>query len=275
MPASVFFTVILLYFGALILISRLTSRKADSASYFIGNKQSPWYLVAFGMLSDSLSGVTYISVPGAVINHSLTYFQVVIGYFIGYFIIMFILLPLYYRLELVSIYTFLRQRFGKNAQKTGSFFFLISRLLGAGGRLTLAIGVMQLFVFNRYSIHFAVTASVFIGLMLLYTYKGGIKTLVYTDAFQSLFLIVGLLLSLFAIGSQLNLHAGDMVDVISGSQYSKLFETNPLKGNFWAKHILGGALITVAMTGLDQNMMQKNLSMKSLGDAQKTCSGSA
>lgn len=269
MPAYVFFTVILLYFAALILISRFTARKADSASYFIGNKQSPWYLVAFGMLSDSLSGVTYISVPGAVLKQSLTYFQVVIGYFLGYFIIMYVLLPLYYRLELVSIYTFLRQRFGKSAQKTGSFFFLISRLLGAGGRLTLAIGVMQLFVFERYGIHFAATASVFIGLMLLYTYKGGIKTLVYTDAFQSLFLIGGVVLSLFAIGSQMDLNMSGMAAQISKSSFSKLIETDPMKGNFWAKHILGGALITVAMTGLDQNMMQKNLSMKSLSDARK------
>lgn len=269
MTATLFFAVILSYFTALIVISRITSRKADAASYFIGNKQSPWYLVAFGMLSDSLSGVTYISVPGAVLNNSLTYLQVVFGYFLGYFIIMFILLPLYYRLELVSIYTYLQQRFGKNAQKTGSFFFLISRLAGAGGRLTLAIGVMQLFVFDAYGIPFAVTAAFFIGLMLLYTYKGGIKTLVYTDAFQSFFLIAGVVLSIAAIATQLNLNTSDIADVVRNSELNKVFETDVLKGNFWAKHILGGALFTVAMTGLDQNMMQKNLSMRSLKDARK------
>ncbi len=269
MTATLFFAVIIAYFISLIIISRITSYKADSASYFIGNKQSPWYLVAFGMLSDSLSGVTYISVPGAVLNQSLTYFQVVIGYFLGYFIIMFILLPLYYRLELVSIYSYLRQRFGKNAQKTGSFYFLISRLLGAGGRLTLAIGVMQIFVFNEYGIPFVVTASVFIGLMLLYTYKGGIKTLVYTDAFQSLFLIAGVVMALYAIATQLNLSASDITGIIESSSLNKIWETDVMKGNFWAKHILGGALFTVAMTGLDQNMMQKNLSMRSLGDARK------
>jgi Na+/proline symporter len=269
MNATLFFSVILAYFTALIIISRITSRKADSASYFIGNKQSPWYLVAFGMLSDSLSGVTYISVPGAVLNQSLTYFQVVIGYFLGYFIIMYILLPLYYKLELVSIYTYLQKRFGKNAQKTGSFFFLISRLLGAGGRLTLAIGVMQIFVFDSYGIHFAITTTVFIGLMLLYTYKGGIKTLVYTDAFQSLFLVLGVILSLYAMSSQLDLNFSSLSEVIKDSKLSKIVETDFLKSNFWAKHVLGGALFTVAMTGLDQNMMQKNLSMRSLKDARK------
>lgn len=269
MSATLFFTVIVCYFLSLILISRITSRKADDASYFIGNKQSPWYLVAFGMLSDSLSGVTYISVPGAVQKVSLTYMQVVIGYFLGYYIIVFVLLPLYYKLNLISIYTYLRQRFGSSAQKTGSFFFLISRLFGAGGRLMLAIGVMQLFIFNSYGIPFMATATLFIGLMLLYTYKGGIKTLVYTDAFQSLFLILGVVLSIVAISSQLNLNFNGIIESVKTSPYGKVFETDPMKGNHWLKHILGGALFTVGMTGLDQNMMQKNLSMKSLKEAQK------
>jgi len=269
MSAILFFSVIIAYFLALILISRITAKKADAASYFIGNKQSPWYLVAFGMLSDSLSGVTYISVPGAVFHQSLTYLQVVFGYFLGYFIIVFILLPLYYRLNLISIYSYLQQRFGNNAQKTGSFFFLISRLLGAGGRLMLAIGVMQLFIFDSFHIPFILTASVFIGLMLLYTYKGGIKTLVYTDAFQSLFLILGVCLSIYAIASQLDMGIGDIITSVRHSPYSKTIETDVLKSNFWLKHIIGGALFTVAMTGLDQNMMQKNLSMKSLGEARK------
>lgn len=269
MTASLFFIVIICYFLSLIVISKITSKKADEASYFIGNKQSPWYLVAFGMLSDSLSGVTYISVPGAVKNESLTYFQVVIGYFIGYYIIIWLLLPLYYKMNLVSIYSYLRERFGKNAQKTGSFYFLISRLFGAGGRLMLAIGVMQLFVFDQYNIPFALTTSVFIALMLIYTYKGGIKTLVYTDAFQSLFLILGVVLSIGAIASQLDFNLGEIVTAVKESPYSNVFETDILKKNHWVKHILGGALFTVAMTGLDQNMMQKNLSMKSLKDAQK------
>lgn len=269
MSPFLFFTIIVCYFAALIVISKITSKKADEASYFIGNKQSPWYLVAFGMLSDSLSGVTYISVPGAVQKSSLTYLQVVFGYFLGYFIIVYILLPLYYRLNLVSIYTYLRQRFGSNAQKTGSFFFLISRLLGAGGRLMLAISVMQLFIFDAYNIPFALTTAIFIGLMLIYTYKGGIKTLVYTDAFQSLFLILGVVLSIAAIAGSLNMGLGDIIQTVSTGPMSKLIETDPMKGNFWAKHIIGGALFTVAMTGLDQNMMQKNLSMRSLKDAQK------
>jgi Na+/proline symporter len=269
MSPILFFTVIVLYFLALIVISRITAKHANSNTYFIGNKQSPWYLVAFGMLSDSLSGVTYISVPGAVLNQSLTYLQVVFGYFIGYFIIIYLLLPLYYRLNLISIYTYLQQRFGKNAQKTGAFFFLISRLLGAGGRLMLAIGVMQLFIFEQYHIPFALTASIFIGLMLLYTYKGGIKTLVYTDAFQSLFLILGVVLSIIAIATQLDFNVSEVYENMAHSKYSKVFETDWLKGNFWVKDIVAGALFTVAMTGLDQNMMQKNLSLKSLKEAQK------
>lgn len=269
MSPFIFFSVIILYFLTLILISRITAKKDDNKAYFLGNKQSPWYLVAFGMLSDSLSGVTYISVPGAVKAQSLTYLQVVFGYFLGYFIIVYLLLPMYYRLNLISIYTYLQKRFGKNAQKTGAFFFLISRLLGAGGRLMLAIGVMQLFIFNKYHIPFILTASVFIGLMLLYTYRGGIKSLVYTDAFQSLFLILGVSLSIYAIASQLDMGILDISTTVRNSDYSKLIETDALKGNFWAKHIIGGALFTVAMTGLDQNMMQKNLSMKTLKEAQK------
>jgi solute:Na+ symporter, SSS family len=269
MSPYLFFSVIVAYFLSLIIISRITGKKADEASYFIGNKQSPWYLVAFGMLSDSLSGVTYISVPGAVYYQSLTYLQVVFGYFIGYFIIVYILLPVYYKLNLVSIYSYLQQRFGKRAQKTGAFYFLVSRLLGAGGRLMLAITVMQVFIFNQFKIPFALTATVFIGLMLVYTYKGGIKTLVYTDAFQSLFLILGVTLSIYAIASQLDMNFGEIVTSVTDSPYGKVFETDVLKGSFWLKHIIGGALFTVGMTGLDQNMMQKNLSMKSLGEARK------
>ncbi len=269
MSPEIFFSVIILYFLTLIVISRITSRKADSGTYFIGNKQSPWYLVAFGMLSDSLSGVTYISVPGNVLNSSLTYLGVVFGYFLGYFVVIYILLPLYYRLNLISIYTYLDQRFGTNAQKTGSFYFLISRLVGAGGRLMLAIGVMQLFIFDSYKIPFALTTAVFIGLMLLYTYKGGIKTLVYTDAFQSLFLILGVCLSIYAIARQLDYNFVDMVSAVTESKYSKVVETNFMLMRHWAKHIIGGAFFTIAMTGLDQNMMQKNLSLKSLKEAQK------
>lgn len=266
---SLFFTVIVLYFVFLLLISYFTSKNSSNQTYFSGNKQSIWYLVAFGMLSDSLSGVTYISVPGAVLNSSLTYLQVVFGYFLGYFVIIYILLPLYYRLNLISIYTYLRQRFGVNAQKTGSFYFLLSRLLGAGGRLMLAIGVMQLFIFNHYNIPFALTTTVFIGLMLIYTYKGGIRTLVFTDAFQSLFLILGVSLSIYAISKQLNFSINDIIKIIEISKYNKVIETDILLKNHWIKHVLGGAFFTIAMTGLDQNMMQKNLSMKTLKEAQK------
>lgn len=269
MSPTLILIIIACYFLSLILIGYISSRKADESSYYIGNKKSIWYLVAFGMLSDSLSGVTYISVPGAVYHNSLTYFQVVIGYFIGYYIIAWVLLPLYYRMNLISIYSYLRSRFGINAQKTGSFYFLISRIFGAAGRLMLAIGVMQLFVFDALHIPFYATAALFILLMLIYTYRGGIKTLVFTDAFQSLFLIAGVVLSIVAITSQLDLNFSETIGIVRESSLSKMFEFDAMKSNFWAKHIVGGALFTVAMTGLDQNMMQKNLSMKSLGEARK------
>lgn len=257
------------YFLFLLGIAWYTGRNATNDSYFLGNHASPWYAVAFGMIGDSLSGVTFISVPGAVGDAKFSYLQLVMGYFFGYMVITQILLPLYYRMQLTSIYTYLRNRFGSNAERTGSFFFILSRTLGAAARLYLAAGVLQMFVFQRLGVPFALTVSVIIFLMLVYTYKGGIKTLVWTDMFQSSFLLLGVVLSIFAICNKLDLGFVDMVEKVASSEYVKTFNWNWQSKGFFFKQFLGGVFIAIAMTGLDQNMMQKNLSCRSLEDAQK------
>lgn len=263
---------IALYFGGLLLIAYLTSKNSTAESYFSGNHASPWYAVAFGMIGDSLSGVTYISVPGKVGTANFSYLQLVLGYFVGYFIISKVLLPIYYKMNLISIYTYLETRFGKHTQKTGAFFFILSRILGASGRLYLAAGVIQFFVFDRIeSVHvpFWLSVSVILALMLLYTYKGGIKTLVWTDTFQSLFLVLGVVVSIAIIIHKMDIGFGQAISNIASSEYSKTFFWDWHKSNFFVKEFIGGVFIAVAMTGLDQNMMQKNLSCKSLADAQK------
>lgn len=254
------------------LIAYLTSRNTTADSYFLGNKTSPWYAVAFGMIGDSLSGVTYISVPGKVGAGHFSYLQLVLGYFVGYFIISKILLPIYYKMNLISIYTYLETRFGKRTQKTGAFFFILSRILGASGRLYLAAGVIQFFVFDRMeNVHvpFWLSVSVILALMLLYTYRGGIKTLVWTDTFQSLFLVLGVILSIAVIISKMDIGFAKAASNVMTSEYSQTFFWDWHKTNFFFKEFIGGVFIAVAMTGLDQNMMQKNLSCKSLGEAQK------
>jgi Na+/proline symporter len=261
-----------LYFGGLLLIAYLTSKNSTAESYFSGNHTSPWYAVAFGMIGDSLSGVTYISVPGKVGGANFSYLQLVLGYFVGYFIISKVLLPIYYKMNLVSIYTYLETRFGRHTQKTGAFFFILSRILGASGRLYLAAGVIQFFVFDQIkSVHvpFWLSVSVILVLMLLYTYKGGIKTLVWTDTFQSLFLVLGVVVSIAIIIDKMDIGFGQAITNIASSDYSKTFFWDWHKSNYFVKEFIGGIFIAVAMTGLDQNMMQKNLSCKSLADAQK------
>ncbi len=257
------------YFAFLLLIAWFTSRNASNASYFLGNKASPWYAVAFGLIGDSLSGVTFISVPGQVGAAKFSYLQIVLGYSVGFLVISFVLLPVYYRMNLTSIYSFLRERVGPAGQKMGSIFFLLSRLLGAAARLYLAVGVLQLFVFNHFGIPFVVSVTIVIALILAYTYKGGIKTLVWTDTFQSSFLILGVVLSVFFIGRELGWGAGDIVERVRASELSQTFfwDWKPAN-NFW-KQFLGGVFVAICMTGLDQNMMQKNLSCRSLADAQK------
>jgi SSS family transporter len=269
MSATYILLCISLYFLCLLLIAWYTGRNAGSAGYFLGNKASPWYIVAFGMISDSLSGVTFISVPGAVGTAKFAYLQLVVGYVAGYLVIAKILLPLYYRMNLISIYSYLQERFGMWSQKTGSFFFLLSRLLGAGARLYLAADVIQYFVFDKIGIPFGLSVSIVIALMLVYTYQGGIKTLVWTDTFQSLFLLLGVVLSIAAISGELNLGGGGLIKTIVESSYTETFFWDWKEKSFFFKQFLGGAFIAIAMTGLDQNMMQKNLSCRSLEEAQK------
>lgn len=258
------------YFGLLVLIAWYTTRKADSNSYFTGNKQSPWYIVAFGLIGDSLSGVTFVSVPGAVGANQFSYMQMVLGYIVGYLIIAQFLLPLYYKLNLISIYSYLEQRFGKTAQKTGSLFFILSRIVGASFRLYIALIVLDVYFFSALHIPFAISTLIVIGLILLYTYKGGIKTLVWTDTLQSAFLLAGVALSIYVVCNQLNLSLFDTISLVKESPMSKLlFFDDWLSKNHFIKQFAGGMFIAIAMTGLDQNMMQKNLSCKSLADAQK------
>lgn len=257
------------YFLMLLIIGRITSKNADNASYFLGNKQSIWWMVALGMLSDSMSGVSFISVPGAVSVSHWHYFQLVIGYFFGYLVIAFVLLPLYYRYELTSIYSYLESRFNPVAQKTGAFFFIISRLLGSAGRLFLAVLILQVFLFDFWHVPFAVSVSLIIALILLYTLKGGIRTLVFTDAIQSVFLIGGLVIALYSMLNAPSLRHFSLGEIFERSLHTEILNWNVLSSAFWGKHFIGGMFICIAMTGLDQNMMQKNLSLRTLRDAQK------
>lgn len=257
------------YFGLLIFISYLTSRNADNNTFFTGNRQSPWYLVAFGMIGASLSGVTFISVPGEVGSSSFSYFQLVLGYLLGYLVIGTVLMPLYYRLNLVSIYTYLEQRFGFWSYKTGAFFFLLSRTIGSSFRLFLVAGVLQIAFFDAIKVPFSVTVFVTIFLIWLYTFKGGIKTIVWTDTLQTLFMLLAVGFSILLIGKELNYSFDDIVDHIQSSRYSQIFYWDWQTGKNFFKQFFAGAFIAIVMTGLDQDMMQKNLTCRNIKDAQK------
>ena len=263
-------TIMVIYFGALIFISVITSRGADTNTFFTANRQSPWYLVAFGMIGSSLSGVTFISVPGNVGKIGFGYFQIVLGYLVGYWMIIGILMPLYYRLNLISIYTYLEKRFNFWTYKTGAFFFLVSRTIGSSLRLFLAATVLQLFLFDAWNVPFFVTVATTIILIWIYTFKGGVKTIVWTDSFQTIFLISAVCIAVWQIASQLGMSFGEMVSTVSSSEYSKMFYfDDPNSTQFFWKQFLGGAFITLTMTGMDQEIMQKNLTCKNLGEAQK------
>ncbi|MDL2314625.1 sodium:solute symporter [Bacteroidales bacterium OttesenSCG-928-C19] len=257
------------YTGLLFLITGITSRKANNETFFTGNRKSPWYIVAYGMIGASLSGVTFMSVPGYVESTQFTYFGVVLGYMIGYAVIAFILLPLYYKLNLVSIYSYLGKRFGVSSHKTGSAFFVISRLLGSALRMYLMVYVLYEFVFKGWGIPFWVPAVIFIVLILLYTFKGGIKTVVWTDTLQTTFMLAATILCFVFILKKLDLGAIELFQKATSDGYTKFFEIDWRANNFFVKQILSGAFITIAMTGLDQDMMQKNLTCKNLKDAQK------
>jgi len=259
------------YFLLLVLISYFTTKGADNNdAFFIGSKQSSWYLVAFGMIGASLSGVTFISIPGWVGVSGFSYMQVVFGYFFGYVIIATVLMPLYYRMQLTSIYTYLEERFGFYAYKTGASFFLLSRVVGASFRLFLVASVLQLLIFDAWNIPFFVTVAITILLIWLYTNKGGIKTIVWTDSFQTLFMLIAVGISIYSISSALDLSFLGLIAEIKSSSYSQIFFFEQVNDDrHFVKQFLSGIFIAIVMTGLDQDMMQKNLSCKNIGDAQK------
>lgn len=261
--------IVLGYFAVLMAISWLTSRNADVQAFFTANRQSPWFLVAFGMVGATLSGVTFISVPGEVGNSSFSYLQFVFGNVVGYWLVAAILLPLYYKLNLVSIYTFLDQRFGIRSYKTGSFFFLLSKLIGAAFRLYLVAGVLQIAFFDAFNIPFWVTVVVTIALIWIYTFRGGIKTIVWTDTLQTLFLVSAVVFTIVAIAQNLEFSGVDLVREINQHSSSKIFFWDWKSGNNFFKQFFAGIFITIVMTGMDQDMMQKNLTCKNKREAQK------
>ncbi|MGD9993139.1 MAG: sodium:solute symporter [Salinivirgaceae bacterium] len=270
MTATEVLFILLGYFSLLIIISFLTGRGAENQAFFLGNKRSPWYVVSFGMIGASLSGVTFISVPGWVGSSSFSYLQMVLGYLVGYVVIANILLPLYYRLNLTSIYTYLDQRFGKVSYKTGASFFLFSRIIGASFRLYLVANVLQLVMFDAWGVPFYVTVLVTIVLIWLYTFKGGIRTIVWTDTLQTLFMLSAVVLTVAFIAKDMQLNLPELISSVSDSELSRIwFFDNPKEKSFFFKQFLSGAFITIVMTGLDQDMMQKNLSCRNLGDAKK------
>lgn len=270
MNSTLIVFILVAYFSILIGIAYITSKGADSTTFFTGNRQSPWYLVAFGMIGASISGVTFVSVPGDVGNFGFAYFQVVLGYLVGYAIIITVLMPLYYRMNLISIYTYLEQRFDPWAYKTGAFFFMVSRSIGSALRLYLAATILQLFLFDAWGVPFVVTVVTTILLIWVYTFRGGIKTIVYTDTFQTFFLVSAVAIAVWQISSELGLSFSGMIHAIQESGYGKVFFwDDPMARQFFPKQFIGGALIALTMTGMDQEIMQKNLTCRTLGDAQK------
>lgn len=266
-PIHIILTIIA-YFGVLILISYLTGKSANNQTFFKANNSSPWYLVAFGMIGASLSGVTFISVPGWVATQQMGYMQMVLGYVVGYAVIGLVLLPLYYKLNLTSIYTYLEDRFGRFSYKTGAWFFLLSRTIGASFRLFLVANVFQLILFDAYNIPFWVTVTITILLIWLYTFKGGIKTIVWTDTLQTLFMLIAVGVSIVMVKDSLQID--NLFSYVAENKLSKIFFFENINaGNYFWKQFFSGAFIAIAMTGLDQDMMQKNLTCRNLKDAQK------
>ncbi|MGY6742192.1 MAG: sodium:solute symporter [Cecembia sp.] len=270
MDSKLVLTVITSYFGLLFLISWFTSRKVSEETFFTGDRQSPWFLVAFGMIGASLSGVTFISVPGEIGNTKFHYFQVVLGYTLGYFTIAKVLLPLYYRLNLVSIYTYLENRFGFWSYKTGAFFFILSRTLGSSIRVFLVAGVLQLILFDQWGIPFWFSVLITVSLIWLYTHRGGIKTVVWTDTLQTFFMLSAVLVSIYLVAKDLDiLNFSEIFQTVATDSRSEIFNWDWQSGTNFFKQFASGAFITIVMTGLDQDMMQKNLTCKNIGDAQK------
>ncbi|MDP2889243.1 MAG: sodium:solute symporter [Bacteroidota bacterium] len=269
MSITIVFFVILTFFGMLLAVSYFTSKNVTSETFFTGNRTSPWYLVAFAMIGTTISGVTFISVPGEVGNSGWTYLQFLLGNFVGYWIVALVLVPLYYKLQLVSIYTYLDQRFGVRSYKTGSFFFLVSQTIGASFRMYLVAGVLQIAFFDAVGIPFWATVMFTIFMIWVYTFRAGIKTVVWTDSLQTLFILTSVGLTIVIISSQLNMSMGEMVKSIEQHPYSDMFDWDwRSKTNFF-KQFFAGLGIVIVMNGLDQNMMQKSLTCKNRKDAQK------
>lgn len=275
--AKLLLIIVFVYFFGLLVIAYFASRNSDNQSFFIGNKKSKWWLVAFGMIGTSLSGVTFISVPGTVGKMAagenpfggFEYYMMVIGFFLGYFIVAGVLLPLYYRMNLTSIYTYLGKRFNTEAHKIGSIFFIISRAIGATARLFLVVNVLQIFLLEGLGIPFWLTAFVILSMVLLYTFEGGVKTIVITDTLQTSFMILSLVGCIVYILSQLNLTVPEAFHTLSQKEYIHFLNTDFNSKTFFLKTILGGMFITIAMTGLDQEMMQKNISVDNLKNSKK------
>lgn len=260
----------LAYTLLLFVVMWLTSRRgAGNDAFFRGSRRSPWPVVAYGMIGASLSGVTFMSVPGGVYAGQFTYMPLVFGYVLGYAVIALVLLPLYYKLNLTSIYSYLNQRFGVASEKTGALFFIVSRLLGSALRMYLVVFVLYEFVFRAWGIPFWVPAVVFIAIILLYTFRGGIKTVVWTDMLQTTFLLLAAVATVMVILNRLDMGLGELLKVSAEKGYTRMWETDPAAPKFWVKQVVSGMFITITMTGLDQDMMQKNLTCKSLRDAQK------
>tara|TARA_B100000886_G_scaffold315490_1_gene253471 strand:- start:1509 stop:2921 length:1413 start_codon:yes stop_codon:yes gene_type:complete len=267
MSPTLILSIIAVYFLVLILISYFTGKSDSNDAFFLGNKQSPWYIVSFGMIGATLSGVTFISVPGWVANNQFSYMQMVFGMTAGYLVIANVLMPIYYRMNLTSIYAYLGDRFGESTHQTGAFFFLLSRTIGASFRLYLVANVMQIAIFDAWNVPFWLTVSLTIILIWIYTFRSGIKTIIWTDTLQTLFMLSAVGVSIWLISDKMGLDLVELSHIVRESQYSQVF--------FWEgkqhflKQFLSGAFLAIVMTGLDQDMMQKNLSCRSLSDAKK------
>ncbi len=268
MSPAIILTIFIIYTCIVFSITFITSRKADNFTYFKGNRSSPWYVVAYGMIGASLSGVTFMSIPGWVKDTQFSYLVVVFGYLVGYYVIATVLLPLYYMMNLTSIYSFLEKRFGFWTYKTGAAFFLVSRTMGASLRMFVVVKVLQVFVFDAWGIPFWVNVLMFIVLIILYTVKGGIKTIVWTDTLQTTFMILAVILSIVFISKELHLGIGKLISIVWNSDTSRIFITDWHDKRFFIKQFLSGIFIAIVMTGLDQEMMQKNLSCRNLKESQ-------
>ena len=258
------------YFAILFTISYIAGRKADNAGFFVGNRKSTWYVVAFAMIGSSISGVTFVSVPGMVATSNFSYLQMVLGFVAGQFIIAFLLIPLFYKMNLVSIYEYLENRFGLSSYRTGAWFFFISKMLGAAVRLFLVCLTLQLLVFDPLKLPFILNVIATVTLVWLYTFRGGVKSLIWTDSLKTFCLVVSVVLCIYYIASDLNLSFTGMVNTVVDSDFSRFFFFDDVNDKrYFFKQFLAGVFTMIAMTGLDQDMMQRNLSCKNFKDSQK------